>query len=116
MSSISRTNGALFTMVSARSASISVKPAPSAPGMARTAKVATSVSRSSRLTGRRQLGQRGQTHRQVVILELRPGAWRLFQIIIASTVGQLVNHPGTPSLTARHNVSPAHKPPPCWRY
>ena len=49
MSSISRTNGALFTMVSARSSSISVNPAPSAPGMACTANIATSVSRSSRL-------------------------------------------------------------------
>ena len=37
MSSTSRTNGALFTMVSARSTSISVNPAPSAPGMACTA-------------------------------------------------------------------------------
>ena len=47
MSSISWTNGALFTTVSARSASSSVNPAPSAPGIACTAKVATRVSRSS---------------------------------------------------------------------
>ena len=47
MSSISRTNGAVATIVSARSSSSNVNPAPSAPGMARTAYAATRVSNSS---------------------------------------------------------------------
>ena len=45
-----RTNDAVATIVSDRSSSNSVRPAPSAPGMARTAYVATRVSRSSRLS------------------------------------------------------------------
>ena len=46
IASISRTNGALATIVSARSRSIIVNPAPSAPGIACTANVATCTSRS----------------------------------------------------------------------
>ena len=50
MSSTSRTKGAVATMVSPRLSSISVSPAPSAPGIARTANSATWVRICSRVS------------------------------------------------------------------
>ena len=93
MSSTSRTNGALFTMVSARSASISVNPAPSAPGIAlhrERSDLGQQVLQTQ--PRRRQPGQRRQTLRQVVILGLEMRSRWLLHLL--ALVRQLFNHPG----------------------